>query len=111
MSAVTAYKKLNECQIEVFAGVKSRIITSTEAKLLLYISGRHFVQDVYPNLSADDREFLISGTTPEEWDRICMITTSMGTEDISDEKIAGQPDIEHYTVQEDNEIVRLADSE
>jgi hypothetical protein len=26
------------------------------------------IQDVFPHLSADDREFLISGTTPEEWD-------------------------------------------
>jgi hypothetical protein len=27
-----------------------------------------FIQDAFPSLSADDREFLISGTTPEEWD-------------------------------------------
>jgi hypothetical protein len=30
---------------------------------------RH-IQDVFPHLSADDREFLISGTTPEEWDEL-----------------------------------------
>jgi hypothetical protein len=30
---------------------------------------RH-VQDAFPHLSADDREFLISGTTPEEWDAL-----------------------------------------
>jgi hypothetical protein len=29
-----------------------------------------FAQDAFPNLSADDREFLISGTTPEEWDEL-----------------------------------------
>jgi hypothetical protein len=28
------------------------------------------VQDAFPDLSYDDREFLISGTTPEEWDAI-----------------------------------------
>lgn len=27
------------------------------------------IQDVCPHLSADDREFLISGATKEEWDR------------------------------------------
>ena len=28
------------------------------------------IQDVFPNMSPDDREFLISGTTPAEWDRL-----------------------------------------
>ena len=26
-----------------------------------------FVQDVFPNLTADQREFLMTGITPEEW--------------------------------------------
>jgi hypothetical protein len=26
-----------------------------------------FVQDVFPHLSADDREFLLTGITPQEW--------------------------------------------
>ena len=26
-----------------------------------------FVQDAFPHLSADEREFIISGVTPEEW--------------------------------------------
>lgn len=29
-----------------------------------------FVQDAFPHLSADDREFLVSGTIPEEWDEL-----------------------------------------
>ena len=29
---------------------------------------RPFVQDAFPTLSADDREFLLTGITPEEWD-------------------------------------------
>lgn len=32
--------------------------------------GGMYIQDAYPNLTADEREFLISGTTPEEWDRL-----------------------------------------
>ena len=27
-----------------------------------------YVQDAFPQLNAEEREFLISGTTPEEWD-------------------------------------------
>lgn len=30
--------------------------------------GQRFVQDIFPHLSADDREFLMTGVTPEEWD-------------------------------------------
>lgn len=26
------------------------------------------IQDVFPELSKDDREFLLTGATPEEWD-------------------------------------------
>lgn len=28
------------------------------------------IQDIFPELSADDREFLMTGITPEEWDDI-----------------------------------------
>lgn len=29
-----------------------------------------FIQDVAPNMHEDDREFLISGITPQEWDKL-----------------------------------------
>jgi hypothetical protein len=29
---------------------------------------RKFIQDAFPFLNADEREFIQSGTTPEEWD-------------------------------------------
>lgn len=31
-------------------------------------SGRH-IQDYFPNLSADDREFILTGITPEKWNQ------------------------------------------
>ena len=39
-------------------------------KLASWLAGSEegYIQDVFPNLSADDREFLLSGITPEEWD-------------------------------------------
>jgi len=44
----------------------TREIDITEDQLARWRDGA-FIQDVAPNLSADDREFLISGMTPEEW--------------------------------------------
>ncbi len=32
--------------------------------------GREFIQNVMPELPIADREFLISGTTPKEWDSL-----------------------------------------
>jgi len=29
--------------------------------------GKERIQDVFPQLNADEREFLMTGTTPEEW--------------------------------------------
>ena len=28
------------------------------------------IQDVFPELSADDREFLLTGLTPEDWEKL-----------------------------------------
>jgi hypothetical protein len=35
---------------------------------------RRLIQDVFPNLLDEEREFLISGITPGEWDRKIAIT-------------------------------------
>lgn len=45
----------------------TREVPITEEQLARWKAGG-FIQDAAPNLSADDREFLISGSTPEEWD-------------------------------------------
>ena len=39
-------------------------------QLLRYNRGEIFVQDAFPHLSADDREFIISGCTEEEFERL-----------------------------------------
>ena len=46
--------------------VRSLDLDVTQEQALRYDNGWH-VQDAYPHLSADDREFLISGVTAEEW--------------------------------------------
>ena len=42
-------------------------IPVTQAQLDAWQSGV-FIQDAMPNISADDREFIKTGITPEEWD-------------------------------------------
>lgn len=40
-----------------------------EAKLTTWFQKPYgLVQDVFPELTADQREFLLTGITPEEWD-------------------------------------------
>lgn len=46
-----------------------RDINVTEAQIELWQSGTH-IQYAMPHLSDDDREFLMTGITKEEWDRI-----------------------------------------
>lgn len=54
----------------IFTGVThTREIDVTEDMLLEWRAGA-LIQNVMPHLSADDREFLMTGSTPEEWDTI-----------------------------------------
>jgi len=46
--------------------VNTMNLNVTEEQLIRQKQGE-IVQDVFPELSADEREFLISGITPEEW--------------------------------------------
>ena len=45
----------------------SREIDVTEAQLRSWQNGA-LIQNAMPNLSADEREFIMTGITPEEWD-------------------------------------------
>lgn len=42
----------------------------TEQQLAVFNEGRTTLQDCFPNLSADDREFIKTGITAEEWERL-----------------------------------------
>jgi hypothetical protein len=46
--------------------IHEREIDVTEEQLAAWKGGR-MIQDVMPLLSAEDREYLISGATPQEW--------------------------------------------
>jgi hypothetical protein len=42
-------------------------IPVTEAQLAAWESGQ-YIQDAMPNISAGEREFIMTGVTPEEWE-------------------------------------------
>jgi hypothetical protein len=46
----------------------SMILNITPNQIENYKNGV-VVQDAFPNLNADEREFFMNGITPEEWDR------------------------------------------
>lgn len=39
----------------------------TEKQLEIYAEGKEHIQDVFPDLNADQREFIKTGITPAEW--------------------------------------------
>ncbi len=50
--------------------VHTRDIPVTQEQLNIWIKSNANIQDVLPFLSADDREFLLNGITPEEWSEL-----------------------------------------
>jgi hypothetical protein len=51
--------KINEMVLDVSADQMERYWASNEN-----------IQDVFPNLTAEEREFILTGITPEEWDEM-----------------------------------------
>lgn len=47
----------------------TREIPVTEEQLARWNNGT-LIQNAMPNISADDREFLMTGITPEEWNEV-----------------------------------------
>ena len=40
----------------------------TEEQLIDYLGSNKMIQEVFPNLSREDREFIKTGMTKEDWD-------------------------------------------
>ncbi len=45
-------------------------IDITEEQLNRYQKGGEFIQNIAPNLLAEEREFILTGITPDEWKSI-----------------------------------------
>ena len=57
---------------EALASGKTRTkdLPITPAQYIKYIRGEGHVQDIMPDLPPEDRVFLISGVTQEEWEEL-----------------------------------------
>lgn len=42
----------------------------TADQILRYEAGRECIQEIFPNLTPSQREFIQTGTLPEEWDEM-----------------------------------------
>jgi hypothetical protein len=58
---VRVYKTYNNNQ-------RSMVLPTRQGNLEYWIDTGTLVQDVFPHFDADQREFLITGILPEEWD-------------------------------------------
>ena len=45
-------------------------INVTQEQMNKFESGRYLIQDVFPHISPQEREFIKSGITPSEWERM-----------------------------------------
>ena len=53
----------------IYSGLtRTMEIGATHMQVQRWQNGEGNIQDIMPQLSADEREFLITGMTPEEWD-------------------------------------------
>lgn len=51
----------------VSARVNSMLLPTTQGKIEYWVESGKLIQDVMPDLDDDQREFLMSGITPREW--------------------------------------------
>jgi hypothetical protein len=53
----------------ILTGIKRTLpINCTQEQLDDYASGKDLIQNIFPQLSADDREFILSGIVATEWE-------------------------------------------
>lgn len=51
--------------------VRTKHIDITYEQYMRWFNNGELIQNVMPELTDDEREFLVSGMTPEEWDEMC----------------------------------------
>lgn len=49
--------------------INSMILPITYDRLLAWERSRELIQNAFPDLTDEQREFILTGSTPEEWDR------------------------------------------
>jgi len=87
--------------ISPFSGkVNTREINVTQDQLDKWKAGM-LIQDAMPNISPDDREFIMTGITPEEWKE----NFGDKEEETNQDMTTGQPEDEIDVINEDIELV------
>lgn len=70
-TAVPADGGLLVTRTSIFSTARnSMVLPITVEQLTRYESGMGLIQDIFPDLTTDQREFIQSGATPEEWDAV-----------------------------------------
>jgi hypothetical protein len=55
-------------RVSILTGIERTIdIDATKEQIIDWEKGNGLVQDIFPDLTADEREFIISGITLDEW--------------------------------------------
>ena len=58
-------------KVSVFTGNENTMdIPCTNQQLVEYFLGKRLIQDIFPNLTSDQKEFLKTGVTPKEWENV-----------------------------------------
>ena len=69
---VFVIKDNDKCMVQrkslITGKMQSLILPITIEQCIQYYENRQLVQDVFPHLSDGQREFMVSGITPLEWD-------------------------------------------
>jgi hypothetical protein len=50
--------------------INSMVLNVTEKQLDDYFNDKGYIQTIFPDLNADEREFIKTGCTPDEWKNI-----------------------------------------
>lgn len=59
-----------------FSGITRELdLPVTVEQMGRFESGMETIQDIFPNLNVDDREFIKTGITADEWDQMFAETT------------------------------------
>ena len=60
--------------------VNPMTLPTTQDQLDLYNNTKINIQDVFPNLDSGQREFIKTGITQEEWDKLILDSSNEGDE-------------------------------
>lgn len=52
---------------QLTGNMNTMLLNTTKEQIERYANGEGLLQEMFPNLNVDEREFIKTGITPEEW--------------------------------------------